>query len=132
MAPTPLNFEALERRNSPNDYLVCPPGYCRRTTVDRESPIFPVPAQELRRRVTALLSQTPRTVILFADDRRIVVEQRSRLFGFPDRIDVEVIPGGAHSAMLAIYSWSRYGYYDLGANRRRVEEWLRKIYLKTE
>jgi uncharacterized protein (DUF1499 family) len=82
--------------------------------------------------VTALLARTPRTLILFADDRRIVAEQRSRLFGFPDRIDVEVVPDGEHSAMLAIYSRSRYGYYDLGANRRRVEEWLRRIYLKTE
>ena len=128
MAPTPLNFETLERRTSPNDYLVCPPGYCRRTKADRESPTFPVPAQELRRRVIALLSRTPRTVILFADERRIVAEQRSRLFGFPDRIDAEVVPDGENSAMLAIYSRSRYGYYDLGANRRRVEEWLRKFY----
>ena len=130
MAPIPVNFETLERRSSPNDYLVCPAGYCRRATADRESPSFPVPAQELRRRVTALLSRTPRTAILFADERRIVSEQRSRLLGFPDRIDVEVIPDGEESAGLAIYSRSRYGYYDFGANRRRVEEWLREIHLK--
>jgi uncharacterized protein (DUF1499 family) len=132
MAPTPVNFEILERRNLPNDYLVCPPGYCRRAIADRDSPSFPVSAQELRRRVTALLSRTPRTVILFADKWHILAEQRSRLLGFPDHIDIEVIPDGENSAALAIYSRSRYGYFDLGANRRRVEDWLRKIYPKKE
>jgi uncharacterized protein (DUF1499 family) len=37
-------------------------------------------------------------------------------------IDIE-----AALSTLAIYSRSQYGYYDFGANKRRVEKWLEQL-----
>ncbi len=57
----------------------------------------------------------------------MVVEERSAFFGFPDLIDVETIETGEAKSTLAIYSRSKYGYYDFGVNKRRVETWLREL-----
>lgn len=50
--------------------------------------------------------------------------QRTPLLGFPDTIDVLYVdlPDGRSS--LALYSRSKLGYRDLGANRARLERWL--------
>jgi len=123
----PVNFQELVRRDSPNDYLVCPDGFCRKAKPDRVSPVFPIPAKRLKARVDALLSMTPRTEIVSAGDTHVVAEQRSLIFRFPDTIDIAVIAVGSDKSTLAIYSRSRYGRYDLGANGRRVEGWLEQL-----
>ncbi|MDJ0947746.1 MAG: DUF1499 domain-containing protein [Alphaproteobacteria bacterium] len=123
----PLSLENLQRREAPNDYLVCPPGHCLNSKPDRPSPIFDVSAAELRRRLDALVSSRPRSSIVFADEMHMVVEERSAFFGFPDLIDVETIETGEAKSTLAIYSRSKYGYYDFGVNKRRVETWLREL-----
>lgn len=119
-----VTFEELERRDTPNDYLVCPEGFCKKAEPDRLSPVIPVPAKDLRARVDALLASAPRTTIVSADDRHIVAEQRSLIFRFPDTIDIAIVPVDTESSTVAIYSRSRYGYSDLGANERRVSAWL--------
>lgn len=48
---------------------------------------------------------------------------RSRAFGFPDAISVRALPEGAGTT-LAIWSRSRFGGYDWGVNRARVERWV--------
>lgn len=123
----PVNFQDLERRDSPNDYLVCPEGYCKRTTPDRVSPVYSMPVKTLTERVEALLSKAPRTEILSRHDTQFVAEQRSLIFRFPDIIDIEVIAVSPDRSTVAVYSRSRYGRYDLGANGRRVEEWLEAL-----
>jgi len=70
---------------------------------------------------------TPRTEIVSAGDTHVVAEQRSLIFRFPDTIDIAVIAVGSDKSTLAIYSRSRYGRYDLGANGRRVEGWLEQL-----
>ncbi len=120
----PVNFQELERRDSPNDYLVCPDGFCRKAKPDRVPPVFPISAKDLKARVEALLSTAPRTEFILAGDTKFVAEQRSLVFRFPDTIDIEVIAVGPATSTLAIYSRSRYGRYDLGANARRVDGWL--------
>jgi uncharacterized protein (DUF1499 family) len=123
----PVNFQELERRDTPNDYLVCPDDYCKKAKPDRMSPVFPMPAAELKKRVAVLLSKAPRTQIVSSDDTHIVAEQRSAVFGFPDTIDIAIIAVAADTSTVAIYSRSRYGYSDLGANGRRVDGWLEKL-----
>lgn len=123
----PVNFQELERRDSPNDYLACPGGLCKKAKPDRVPPVFPIPARELKTRVDALLSNAPRTEIDSAGDTHIVAVQRSLIFRFPDIIDIEVVAVEPGKSTLAIYSRSRYGRYDFGANRRRVEGWLEAL-----
>ena len=49
--------------------------------------------------------------------------QTTPLIGFPDYISVK-IAGADGKSRLSVFSRSRFGYSDLGANRRRVERWL--------
>ena len=48
----------------------------------------------------------------------------SKLMRFKDDVDVEVFPVEPDGARVAIYSRSRVGYSDLGANRKRVKSLL--------
>ncbi len=122
-----LDFEQLKRRKSPNDYLVCPAGYCRNAKSDRRSPVLPISVAHLRTRLVTLLSKEPRTRILFDGGAHVVIEQRSAIFRFPDLIDIKMIELAACESTLAIYSRSKYGYYDFGANKYRIDTWLREL-----
>jgi len=123
----PLEFGQLKRRESPNDYLVCPTDYCRKAKPDRISPELAVSAANLRTRLDALLIKEPRTRIVSDDRAHVVIEQRSAIFRFPDLIDIELIDLGPAKSTLAIFSRSKYGYYDFGANKRRIDSWLREL-----
>lgn len=48
---------------------------------------------------------------------------RSRIMGFPDFITIRLVPED-ESTRLHIFSRSRHGYSDLGANTARVQRWL--------
>ena len=123
----PIDFKHLQRRSSPNDYLVCPPNLCQNAKLDRTARLFPIPATELRKRIESLLAGLPRIRIVKKDATQLVIEQHSAVFGFPDIIDIRVIDIEAARSTLAIYSRSQYGYYDFGANKWRVEMWLKEL-----
>ena len=123
----PVSFEQFQRRSTPNDYLVCPADFCRAAAPDRIAPMFDMPAADLRNRIEAMVASMPRTRIVTADDTHLVVEQRSLIFRFPDYIDVRAIAVGEDASTIAIYSRSKYGSYDFGVNKRRVERWLRGL-----
>jgi uncharacterized protein (DUF1499 family) len=123
-----VDFATLERATTPNDALACPPGLCSART-DFITEVVPQSAQELAAKVTATLLAEPRTELMMqdADGQRFVFVQRSRLFRFPDTVNVAIMVVDDSHATLAIYSHSNYGYGDLGVNRTRVEDWLAKI-----
>ncbi len=50
--------------------------------------------------------------------------QRTALLGFPDTIVVRFVAVGAERSSIALYSRSKFGYSDLGANKARLERWL--------
>ncbi len=125
--PAPVDFAQLQRRGTPNEYLVCPTDVCRSAEPDRPAPTFDIPVAQLQERLVALLATLPRTRILVDCDAHLVVEQRSLIFRFPDYIDVRAIAIDASRSTIAIYSRSKIGFYDFGVNKRRVEGWLRKL-----
>ena len=111
-----------------NAFLACPPGYSR---VDgaAASPVFATDADRLYWAFVRLATGEPRVAIV-ADDprrRRVALIQRSALFGFPDIVIAEIVAEGADRSSLALYSRARYGRYDFGVNRRRVEDWLGRL-----
>lgn len=123
-----LDFASFEKTDASNQYLVCPPGYCR-AAADEASPEFPLPAPALAAIVRRVIENEPRTMLLredIATGQRVYV-QRSLVFRFPDTIWIQVLPLGADRSTLAIYSRSAYGRYDFGVNRKRVEGWLADI-----
>jgi uncharacterized protein (DUF1499 family) len=124
----PIEFTSLERKASPNQYLIAPDGATPRAKPDAESPVFAVSPERLRDAFLAVAAEAPRTKLLnqSADGLRLSLVQRSAFLRFPDYIDVSILPvgGNGDGSTIAIYSRSRFGYSDLGANQRRVEEWM--------
>ena len=123
----PVDFSALQRRERPNDTLVCPESLCQKAKSDLVAPVFPVPAAELRRKVSLVVMSEPNSAELScADDcgRTARFVEYSALFEFPDTIDVRVVDAGANASTLAIYSRSVFGYWDFGVNSDRAARWL--------
>jgi len=123
-----LDLRALARPTTPNHYLVAPVGYGT-AEADEQSPSYALPADQLFARVKRVLLSRPRTKLLAEEPSRraIEVRERTRFLGFADDITVEVIGEGEARAAIAIYSRSRLGYSDLGANRRRVWQVLHAL-----
>lgn len=121
----PVDFAALALTPKPNQFLVCPPGYCK-AKPHMLSPTYAAPADQLRRRWTAMLAGLPRIETGTADEAALQYDyiQRSGLMNFPDSITVRFIPLTPDSATLAIYSRSHYGRSDFGVNEARIRAWL--------
>lgn len=69
-------------------------------------------------RLKSLLASRKDTTILSADDARIRVEFRTMLGFVDDALFVLDIP----NSLIQMRSAARMGYWDLGKNRRRLEE----------
>lgn len=126
----PLDFESLERPRTPNTYLVAPEGLCRAAVPDEDSPVFAVPQDEMFRRVREAVAAAPRWREVFADASTGALQfvAVSALFRFRDDVDVLVVPGpDGQGAQIAVYSRSRVGYSDLGANRKRVRALMAEL-----
>jgi uncharacterized protein (DUF1499 family) len=125
----PIDFQTFRRRKTPNDALACPPGFCANAEPDIAPPLYPVSGERLRLIVAEAATADPDTQPIYAgrwDDHDRYLA-RSRVFRFPDTIDVLVIERAANQATLAIYSRSQIGRSDLGVNRARIERWLSRV-----
>lgn len=72
--------------------------------------------------VQAMVRGLPGSTTVTATERYLHVTLRSRFFGFIDDLELKLDP---QTKRISIRSASRSGSYDLGVNRRRVED-LRK------
>ncbi len=118
-------FSNLRRPDSPNHCLVAPAGFAVKPDV--LAPVFGVPAAKLHLVMKALVQQTKGTSIATetADGLHIIVT--SRVFGFKDDVRIHIVPLSPQESTLLMYSSSRVGYWDLGVNRRRTEDWLARL-----
>lgn len=119
------DLAAVRPTGQPNCHLILPRGWGV-GPAHQDSPIFPVEAPVLARAVVACLGKTPRTGVVARapGGLQVEAEERSRLFGFVDRISVRAVPQGAGRSALAFFSRSRIGYWDLGVNRKRAHRLL--------
>ena len=120
-----IDFTTLELSGKPNQYLMLPEG---EFIADPHaiSPVLKVRADDLAKYFRDVVkNQKKVTLIRESDDgRQLDYVQRTFFMGYPDTITVNFIDKGADTSTLAIFSRSSYGYSDLGANRRRVQQWL--------
>ena len=121
----PVDFPTLALSPKPNQFLVCPPGYCR-AKPHLLSPAFAASVEELRQRWIKILSAQPRIEAGAVDEGGMQYDfiQRTEWMRYPDSITVRFIPVTADSATLAIYSRSHYGGNDFGVNEARIRAWL--------
>jgi uncharacterized protein (DUF1499 family) len=120
-----LDLHSLTPPKTPNWHLAAPAAW-HHPHAQATSPTFDVPVEVLREAVMAVAAQEPRCTLLTLDTaaRQAEFEQRSRLFGFPDRIVAEFVELGEGGSSLALYSRALKGHSDMGVNRKRVERWL--------
>lgn len=123
-----LDPATLERTGRPNDFLVCPDGFCA-TASDRAAPILDMPPADLLRLWEEVITASPRTRMLEVDDDRLTIhaEQRTRLMRFVDTVVVRVVPLDEGQSSFAAYSRSELGYNDMGVNRARLEDWIAQV-----
>jgi uncharacterized protein (DUF1499 family) len=118
----------LARTGRPNDWLICPAAGCRAkpAAIARH---YPVPPAELWEAWRAVVTQAPRATLIAEDqDRRLFLAQdRTPVLRFIDTIAVRVLPAGENGSSFAAYSRSELGYFDFGANRRRLERWVARV-----
>lgn len=124
-----VDFATLQKTWKPNQYLVCPPDYCRGSPPDQISPAWPLDAADLMARLRPVLLAQPRTELVHeaAQGRQLVLVQRTERVGFPDTVFVEAVGLGPRRSAIAIYSRSNYGIGDRGGNAARVAAWLALI-----
>jgi len=118
------DFDTLQPPDSPNTWLVAPADF-RPADPDETAPVFDVPAERLARAWVLVVRQQPRTNVAVSDDGlQVEAEQRSAVFGFVDRISARFVTLSPDRSTLIAYSRSEVGYWDLGVNRRRLQDWL--------
>ena len=122
-----VEFEQLVLSGKPNQYLICPRGYCSGAS-GAETSGYDVPVKQLRKAWGETIASEPRVEVLAQHgDMQVDYVQRSAWFRFPDIITVRFIPQSASRSTLAVYSRSVYGHSDFGVNKRRVEGWIQKL-----
>jgi uncharacterized protein (DUF1499 family) len=91
--------------------------------------MFDVSVDQLRERWREIVAAQPRMELLAEDEngQQFDYVQRSAWFRFPDIITVRFISVSPSQSTLAIYSRSVYGKSDFGANRKRIEAWLKNL-----
>lgn len=121
----PVSIAALRSPLPRPSFLACPPEYCSAAEAVA-SPVFGMPSDRLHAFWMEIISHEKRLVPVAADpdSGRFVYIEHSPTFRFPDIITVEFVRLSADRSSIALYSRSRYGEYDLGKNRKRVERWL--------
>ena len=124
--PDFLDFDTLQRPSSPNLWLVAPADADPALDADAQAPELPMSAPDLAAAWIAVVESQPRTRVLgVADDGlRVEAEQRSALFGFVDRVSFRAVPVDADRSSFFAYSRSQLGYWDLGVNHRRLDDWI--------
>ena len=122
----PLNLGIVNGKLSP-----CPdsPNCVSSQTTDKKRYVepfrYPDTLTEARDRLVSVLNSMARTRILTIDENYIHAEFTSRLFRFVDDVEFYFDQDGK---TIHVRSASRTGYFDLGANRKRVED-IRKEFV---
>jgi uncharacterized protein (DUF1499 family) len=83
-----------------------------------------MPPEDAMARLVQILDEMKRVRIVTVGERYVHAEFISRFFRFVD--DVEFVLDDQHT-LLHMRSASRVGYYDFGANRRRLESMAERL-----
>lgn len=123
------DFATLSLRDQPNEYLMLPSGFVSIAIVHSRSPVFDIPPPALEDVALRIIRSQPRVREIAADTerRQYAFIQRTAWLRFPDTITVRIVEINGARSSLAIYSRSKFGHSDFGANRRRIEAWLAAI-----
>ena len=123
------DFATLVLHEKPNQYLALPPGFASAAVPHGQSPVFDLPVAELERRALGVIGVQPRVIAVASNPagRQYAFVQRSALMRFPDTVTVRFLDLGDGRSSIALYSRSKVGHSDLGANEARAGAWLKAV-----
>ncbi len=128
--PDVWHLDPLHARASgkPNTYRVAPLNLASQP-VNQDAPVYRENPLVLSRAFDDFVLSQPNTVRMAGLPTSLMVTyvQTSKHLKMPDYITVKFIEVDADHSTIAIYSRSRFGYGDLGVNKRRVENWLKPL-----
>lgn len=121
-----INFSQLTLPSKPHYCLVYNkqlPGSAERQI---KAPIFNENVSTLEQQWFAFIKTQPRVKLLQEnlETKHFQYVQRSKIFRFPDIIDVQFVSLANNKSSLYMFSRSVYGYSDLGVNCKRLKHWL--------
>jgi len=118
-APTPVK---------PHSFRMAPPALTNEV-VDMPAPVFTAnPTLMAKAFDDFVLSQNKTTRIAGSPEEGwMTYIQRSPRWNFPDYISVKFIDLNGGKSTIAIFSRSRFGYSDLGVNKKRVLTWVNTL-----
>lgn len=124
-----ISFKSLKRPPKPNTCLVAPENFCLAAEPDFAPPVVPLTGRGLYSRLSEVIASERSWGKLETDPEQLRIKfvATTGLMRFKDDVDIEVIPLEDGKATFAIYSRSRLGYSDLGANRKRVSDLIRRV-----
>lgn len=130
--PDVFDFQTFSRSRRPNDAFCAPAGFAGAASADMESPVFPVPAARLFEGLLNVLSGDRQYTLCGTDPTalRVTAVATTRLLKFRDDLDMAVLRESEAASSLLVYSRSRIGYSDFGANRKRVTQLLKAVSLE--
>jgi uncharacterized protein (DUF1499 family) len=90
------------------------------------APVYDLPAQKLLELVHSAFQNEPRITVIAGHPNELMLTyvERSLIMGYPDYITVKATSINPNQSKLMMYSRSRFGYSDLGVNKRRIGEWV--------
>lgn len=126
-----LDFATLQRRDTPNQYLMCQNELCT-AYIDDLPAVYAATVAEVRSAWEEVLEREPRVRELRRDLQGTQIDyvQRTPIMRFPDLITIRFIPVDETRTTIAIYSRSVYGQGDFGVNKARIRDWVGKLNLK--
>jgi len=121
-----IDFATFELGWKPNQFLLAPPGLCQNAEPHEVSPLFDESPETLLERFRSVALSTSRVseVASSPTPDQTVFVAKSKVFRFPDVIDVKAVPVSDGKSALAVYSRAKIGVRDFGVNRKRIETWL--------
>lgn len=125
-----IEFATLQRRDTPNQYLMCSNDLCN-AYIDDLPAVYAATVAEVRGAWEEMLKREPLVRELRRDMTATQIDyvQRSHILRFPDLITIRFISVDAKRTTIAIYSRSVYGQGDFGVNKKRIRDWVGKLNL---
>lgn len=124
-----ISFKSLKRPPKPNTCLAAPENHCLAAEPDFAAPELAMTGRGLFSKLSEIIASERSfgKIETDADALRIKFVATTGLMRFKDDVDIEVIALDHGRATFAIYSRSRVGYSDMGANRKRVGKLIERV-----
>lgn len=118
-------FNGLKRPRSPNNWLMAPADF--HIKPDAVAPVFQVPKHALIDAFKSVVVRSKGLAIIEESANAIHTVATTPVMRFKDDVWALFIPVTENKSTLALYSASRVGYWDMGTNRRRLNDWIDRL-----